>query len=251
MKPTTAKQERSKRFCGAWMNNYEIVISYAPVGEEALAHFVSSKISSINEVRGNNVLPSHHSTNRDRIEEKEYCLLARSNPHSRVLIFWISRVLSSSCPSSKMWLLLKPVITHLSMEQSMSISLLLCPPPCSGEYWESTIGWNILTLCIPDMRAAIMQISFTEPVLAYTEINMDVLQHKHICLRNVVILCQRNHGSILITAGGVACCIPEEFRMYRSISVGAYCAELNWKPLQFSWYAGLWDLPPFRKFHVL
>lgn len=64
-------------------------------------------------------------------------------------------------------------------------------------------------------------------------------------------LCQRNHGSIFITAGDVARCIPEEFHMYKNISVGAYPAESNWKPLQFSRYAGLWDLPLFRKYHVL
>lgn len=76
----------------------------------------------------------------------------------------------------------------------MSISLLLCPPHYSGRYWKSTIGWNILTLCIPDMPAAMMQISFIETILAYTEINVDLLQHESICLRNVVILRQRNHG---------------------------------------------------------
>lgn len=65
-KTTTDKQERSNRFCGAWMNYYEIIISFAQVGGEALAHFVSHKMSFTNEVRGNNVLPSHHSTNRDR-----------------------------------------------------------------------------------------------------------------------------------------------------------------------------------------
>lgn len=86
-RPTTAKQERSKRIHEAWMNNYEIIISCAQAGEEALEHFVSCKISLIKEVRGNRVLLSHHSTNRDRIEEKEYCLLARSNLHCRILIF--------------------------------------------------------------------------------------------------------------------------------------------------------------------
>lgn len=65
-KTTTDKQESSNRFCGAWMNYYEIIISFAQVGGEALAHFVSHKMSFTNEVRGNNVLPSHHSTNRDR-----------------------------------------------------------------------------------------------------------------------------------------------------------------------------------------
>lgn len=53
--------------------------------------------------------------------------------------------------------------------------LLLCRPHCSGRYWESTIGWNILPLRLPDMPAAIMQISFTETILAYTEINVDIL----------------------------------------------------------------------------
>lgn len=118
-KPSTAKQERSKWFCGAWMNNYEIIISHAQVGKEwhnKVAHFVSHKIILVKEVISNSVLPSHHSTNRDRIEEKEYCLLARSNPHCRTLIFWKSRVLSRSCPSSKMWLLLKPVIAQIPME---------------------------------------------------------------------------------------------------------------------------------------
>lgn len=57
----------------------------------------------------------------------------------------------------------------------MSISLLLCPPHYSGRYWKSTIGWNILTPCIPDMPAAMMQISFTETILAYTKINVDIL----------------------------------------------------------------------------
>lgn len=66
LRPLQISRREVIRFCGAWMNDYEIIISYARIGEEALAHFVSHKISLTNEIRSNNALPSHYSTNIDR-----------------------------------------------------------------------------------------------------------------------------------------------------------------------------------------
>lgn len=63
---TTKRNRRRERFCGACMNNCKIIISYAQVGKEAMAHFPSRKITLVKQVRSNRVLLSHRSTKRDR-----------------------------------------------------------------------------------------------------------------------------------------------------------------------------------------